>query len=340
MAAALIAAAVPCQNFRSSPAAAGTTEQATNSTVPWNAQAARYQQIHGDLRGTPMNVQAIALRRDGATTAYANAIARIVDAELSMAASDWAARSRTFASNYAGSPVRVVARRSINLPDLRTHVATPEPWSFVIPLDAPYAYSGQNDLLWEIVIHSTTSGGAYPLDAYTVTTVTGTPAAYGTGCIATGRTQRMTLNGTAALNLASTPHNVSLAWSLTQAAPSAPSAVLVSSQRADLPAGLCGNLYVGSVFLTLGGVASASGAFTTPTIGTPYQPAYSGLQLWAQGLCADAGQPVVPAALSNGLELTVPAFPDKVNRVYATSTTATQGTLDVAPYGVAVRFTH
>src|SRR5688572_32407893 len=46
---------------------------------------------------------------------------------------------------------RVINRRNLNLPDLRSHVTTPSPWTVAFPFDASYSYTGTNDLAWELV---------------------------------------------------------------------------------------------------------------------------------------------------------------------------------------------
>jgi hypothetical protein len=336
-----LCATVAAQNYAYSPATASNTEQGSNSIVPFNTQAARYQQITGDLRGTPMNIQALALRRDGANTPYSTALARFIDVEVKMANSDWQTRSTTFANNYVGQPATVVTRKNIILPDLRNWVSTPSPWSVTIPFDTPFNYSGQNDLLYEFVIHTTTSGGAYYLDAHVVGTVPGTATTYGAGCVATGRTVRSTIAATIDMNMYYNPPLVSIGWSFTNGAATAPSAVLIGTSRIDVPVpGLCSNLYINNIVVTLTGVSGGSGTFTAPGVNFLWQPAFAGGKLFAQGASADAGQSPIPATMTNGSEVTVPAYPDRLVRVYAISATATTGTHDTAPFGLATRFTY
>ena len=345
----VVAATAAAQSYTVTPSAVGTGEGNSNNTFPWSFSTGRYQQIHGDLRGTVRTITALSLRRDGSLPAFASATARTIDAEYFMADSDYAVASATFATNYAGTAMNVVTRKMINLPDWTAATPQPAPWTFTVPLDTPFVHTGVKDLVWEVVIHSNTATGTYPADTYQATlSNSGTHLSTGstTGCLATGRTSRMTLSASQTTNW--TTQLMTLSYTGSQAPASAGSAFLLGTVNPNLVVPiLCANLYVDQVFLSINATASSTGTFSSGTISVPYNPVLVGFKIHAQGAALDAGQTAgLPVAVTNGLQTTFAAMPpaptnaDKVARIYASgSASATTGSLGTY-YGLVVQLTH
>ena len=344
----VLASAALAQNFTYSPASSNTTDQNSNNTIPFWSATHRYQQAHGSLRGAPRLMQAISIRRDGGLGAFASAVARTIDAEMFMAHTNFATVSATFATNYAGAPVTTVTRKMINLPDWTANLGNPAPW-FAIPHDNPFAYTGTQDLLWEIKIYSTTSTGTYPADAFSgfaQDVGSATNVLFGTGCVATGRTSAMSIS--ANIQSVNLTQSLRLQWSLSNGPASAPCSVLVGLTGIDQPIpGLCSNLYVGNILLVLNGTKSTGGSFTTPVIeATPFDPFWVGGKLFAQGAALDQGRTnPIPVSVSNRVESTIAAIPagspDKIRRSWVDNVAATTGSLsENYNFGLAVRFSH
>jgi hypothetical protein len=344
----VLAGSALAQNFTYSPASAGTTEQNANNTIPFWYGSARYQQVHGSLRGAPRLLQAISIRRDGMLGTFGSAVARTIDAEMVMAHTNFATVSGTFASNYAGTPVTTVNRRMINLPDWTANLGSPAPW-LAIPHDNPFAYTGNLDLLWELRIHSNTNTGSYPADAFSGFNFdigSATNVSFGTGCTATGRTSPMTIS--ANVQSVNPTNSLRVQWSVFNGPAGAPCAVLVGLSGIDQAvSGLCSNLYVGNILLVINGTKSGTGSFTTPAIeATPFDPAWVGGKLYAQGAAIDNGRTdPIPVSVSNRVESTIVAVPggspDKIRRIWVSDVNATVGSLsENYNYGLAVRFSH
>src|SRR5262245_26384251 len=113
----LLCAPVAAQNYTVSPADYANHESTNNNAYPFANNLFRYQQVHGDLRGTVRLMQGIAWRRDGTLAANTGYFARVLDAEMFMADSSYAAVSSTYTSNYASTPVNTLIRKTVNLPD-------------------------------------------------------------------------------------------------------------------------------------------------------------------------------------------------------------------------------
>jgi hypothetical protein len=110
---------------------------------------------------------------------------------------------------------------------------------------------------------------------------------------------------------------------------------------------LCTNIYVDQLFLTINATASRDGSFSSARSRCPTTRLLVGFKIHAQGASLDAGQilPLLPVALTNGLETTFAAMPpapatgDKVARIYSsTGTAVTTGSLGVY-FGLVPRFT-
>lgn len=338
----LLTAGLAAQSYTVSPSAFTNTPGGNSNTIPFWSATHRYQQIHGDMKGTPRVILGMSLRKGTSTSS--SGIARTLDVEVSMCNSNFAASSTTFAANYVGTPVVVLPRQTVNLPDWTFSQGTPEPWSIVIPYTTPWPYTGQNDLLWEWVIHSTTSTGSYFADAYSGSNAdraNATIVNLGTGCLATGKTSVMSQT----LTCYTTTSNKKLNFGLSGAnAPnSVPAAVMVGPVNPNLTVpGLCEKVFVVPLW-TLPVTTSASGGISVPLFQADYDPNWAGAKLYVQSVAVDVGQSGLPFALSRGQEATLPvlspgAYP--IQRIWSNSNTATTGSKETYAYGLVTRFTH
>ena len=337
----LLSVSLAAQMYTVSPAAFTSVSAGGGNTFPWNYPSGRYQQVHGDLRGSVRVITGISWRRTGVATTYTTATARTVDIELLMCDGDSATVSATFASNYAGVPKLVVNRKTVNLPDFTLSLGSPAPWSIVVPCDVPYVALGTKDLLWEYLLYSNTATGSYFCDYGNAgTTSTGTNVVTGAGCIATGGTVPMSIAASQSTNASTRATQIS--WTCSNTPPSAVSAILVgfANPSLSLPV-LCAPLYVDQVVLTVQGTSTAGGQFTSGVLQFPYGASFAGLVTHAQGASADPGQPVtIPFAVSNAVQTTWAPLSGPIARIYASgSTTAVSGALGNGN-GLVTRFTH
>jgi hypothetical protein len=187
------------------------------------------------------------------------------------------------------------------------------------------------------------------MDADVGSTTPGPSVVTGAGCTATGRTTAMTH--------ASTLNDLGgwLGWNFTVANGPATALVLLGIGRTNpnlqVP-GLCANVFTDLLLTIPIGVTDAAGAITTQTAGASSFVLRNTLQsatIYTQAFAADAGQPGLPVAASDGRMTTVPT--SNLTRVCDVmrlfndvgGTTATQGnfwaTLSVG-YALPTQFTY
>jgi hypothetical protein len=331
---------LPAQSYTVSPAAYEIAPGNGGNTIPFWSATHRYQQIHGDLT-TARVITALALRR----SAGSGGPARTLDLEVLMCASSFASSSTTFAANYIGTPTTVRARGSLNLPDWSTSQGSPEPWTLIVPFTTPFPHTAQNDLLWEWVIHATTSTSTYATDAFSGhsanTRVNAAITNLGTGCVATGKVSPMTQ--TMQLYTLTSPQTLNFSLTTTNAPNSATSSILIGPVNPNLTVpGLCEKLFSIGLW-TLPATSSASGTISQPVVSAPFSAAWVGLKLFVQTASIDAGQPGLPFALSRGQQGVIPPLfpgPVPIQRIWSNSSTATTGSKETYPYGLITRFTH
>jgi hypothetical protein len=324
-----------------SPIGYDTTEGNSNNTFPFFSSLFHYQQIHGDIRGTPRQIRALGFRRDG-TLGAGSYGARTVTLDMWLGDANLAAVTGTFASNFIGMPTQVIANKPFNLPDYSNPFPSiPSPVDQIIVLDAPYVHTAINDLCWEVQLLSNTNTAGRFMDAASGTgggTQVGSFTSHGTGC--TTSTGTMTLrNGT---NFTTNATTMNFGWATTFGPPSAATTVLLGIANPNLPLpGLCGGgrVHVSPVLVTINGTTSAAGAWTTPTISTPHNPALVGFAIFAQSASADGTQPGLPIAASNGVRsvITDTAKRCDVTRVYLSGSNGPVGTVGVN-YGLVTLF--
>ncbi len=337
----LVAGGLAAQNYTVSPASFATKAGSAN-TIPFWSATHRYQQIHGDLKGTPRVIQGVSLRKGGGNQTTAGA--RTNTMTVLMANSSYVNSSTTFAANYAGTPITVVPSTTVNLPDWTQATSSPEPWTLVVPFTVPFPYTGQQDLLWEFQIHATTSTGYYSADAYSGSADDTRQATFvnlGTGCLATGFSKPMAQSS----RMFSTQSTGLLSFTLStvNAPVNAPSSIWLSPVNPNLTIpGLCEKLFsLGTWAFSL--TASSTGTVSLPTVTTQHDANWAGQKLYIQTLSIDLGQTGLPFALSQGQEATLPGFgpgATPIQRIWANSDTATTGSKETYPYGLITRFTH
>jgi hypothetical protein len=339
---ACFATVLGAQSYTVTPAAFATTTGTSSNTYPLYAQLARYQQVHGDVRGTPRVLRELAIRK-GSFTSSTSGAARTIDCTLLLSDAAFGPLSPTFATNYAGTPTTVKARGTINLPSWSTSQGTPEPWSVLLPFSAPYPYPASKDLLWELLIHSSNSSNTYFAD--TAGDYQLTPnAALGTGCIASGQTNRYSWSGY--LHTSTHDKSLRLPFYALYGPLNSPTSVMVGVVNPDLTVpGLCEKLFVLPLW-SFPGVTNASGRIDWGTAIVTHDASWVGAQLFVQAASVDAGQAGLPFALSNGRRFTVSAMstlaPAPVYRVWnLSSDVAATGSLDTyGGYGLIVRLAH
>lgn len=325
----LTASAALAQTPVVSPAFYATREGNTFSTTPFSANRARYQQVHGDLRGQAFVVKSIKLRRDGlANFAYR---ARTVTLEAYMARSDHSKLSATFASNYTAPPTQVLKPRAVRLPNWTGRPpGTPSPFDLTVPFDRPWAYDGKTDFLWEV--RMTSAGGNRLLIAFVDAFrnrgyLPDLGRRLGVGC--RSRNTRMPLELIADLRTYRTPRQHTIAWNGKWAPPRSQVTVAVGLTDPRLQIGLCTTVHV-LPLATVSARANVIGGYATKPITLPYDPTLVGVKTYAQAIVADRAQ-TPPFSLSNGVEAALPPLPGapfSIGRVYSgQGPGATTGTL-------------
>ncbi len=334
-----LSVALAAQSYTVSPAAYTNLQGPSGNTFPLNYQVGRYQQVHGDLKGTPRVLQGMSLRKSSST--QSSMTARTISVTILLCDGNYATVSGTFASNYAGTPVTVKPKGTVNCPDWTFSQGTPEPWSVVIPFTTPFVYTGVNDLLWEFQVDSNTATSGYYADAASASdTLNASYVQLGTGCKAGTNTQPMTQS--MRIYTTATTKLLNFTGSVSYVPPSVPAAILASpvNPNATIP-GLCEKVFVIS-FWSFPATSTTRGTISIPLVSTTHDPNWAGLKLYTQTFVPDASQTGIPLALSNGTEATLPGFAstfDLARIYYNGSTSATTGSLG-KNYGLIVRFTH
>jgi hypothetical protein len=342
----LFGAAIAAQSFTVSPSAYATQQGNASNPIPFYNANARYQQIHGDLKGAPKVIQAMAVRRGAGT--QANAGPRSLQLTVVMANSDITKVTPTFAANYVGAPVTVMPKTSVNFPDWTTSGGNPEPWSIVLPFTTPFVYTGLNDLLWEWVVENNSGASqSYAADVYNGITpdmMSSTNTTIGTPCTATGQTRPMSYGPRCYTSRAL--GGLYFRGTALYGVPNQPALIMIGIVNPNLPVpGLCTNLYVLPQW-SFPSIASASlGSFSMPDVLVPYDPTWQGQKLYSQALSLDTGQTGLPFALSAGIENVIPGMQPPgaapIVRIFDINSAASSvGMVNFYAYGLIVRFTH
>jgi hypothetical protein len=323
-----------------SPASLATIEGNSNNTYPFNNNMFRYQQVHGDLRGTPFLMKGIHIRGDGM---YASP-ARTVDLELIVSNGPYVGFSQVFDANHGQIRFVTFTRKFVNLPALAVPPAPPAPFTVIFPFDMLYPHTGNFDVVWEARIHGNTTSASYIMDAHShspadVTSRTSTP--FGTGCTASGRSLAVAA-GSQFHAYAAAAQFAAMFWSANGPA-SLPSTMLLGTSALDVPVpGLCSNLYVAPL-ITVAAVTTADGLHAVGPLVLPYDPALVGLTLMHQTAGIDPTRSdAIKVAVSNRATNSVPAPPAggaaPIRRLWLLgNATGPVGSMD-GNYGVVIGF--
>lgn len=306
----VVAGSLAAQGFVVSPVAYSTSEGGFAMSVPFSRPQVRYQQVHGDLRGDPRLFTGLALRRDGLTTATTG-VSRLLDLDLCLAHSNFAAVTNNFTANYVGEPTLVISRKALSTPDWSTPpLNPPAPFDFMLAFDTPASYSGAADLLWELKIYSNNAAPGYdfvadfadPDESDALSQTIGTP------CVSSGQADGYVLLGTIAA-LANGEYRFR-AQGL-YAPPSCPLNFLlfgVSDPNINY-SWLCAPLRSSAEVVLMMPAADQLGSWTQPSLFFAANPYWVGFELYWQGGSVDYGQPGLPISMTAGRKLTLTAIP-------------------------------
>ncbi len=334
----LLLGSLAAQSYTVSPVEFTNWRGSSNNTYPFWWTGARYQQIHGDMTGTPKVLTGMTFRRS-----QFSAAARTMTLTINLGNSSYAARSTTFASNFIGTPTTVLPKGPVSFPDWTTSSGnTPEPWTASIVFTTPFVYTGVNDLCWEFLVDGNSTTASYPTDAHgSGSNMYAALVQLGKGCLTGTNTLPMTQTMNVTTN--SSTGNLNFGGGIARGPSAAAAVMIVGIVNLDLTIpGLCEKLFPFQHWAFNFNLAN-SGSGTMTTVSVAHDLNWVGQKLYAQTAALDASQTGIPIALSNGNEITLPPFapaPLNVCRIYeGTSSSATTGTVG-SNYGLIVRWTH
>lgn len=336
----LTCAPLLAQGFTYSPASAATIEQNTSAAfLPIGSPGLRVQQVHADQRGIAGVVDSIAFRRDGVLGPDPSYVGRTALLELRMGPGSQRAFDIWFDQNYTGASTRVFDGKPIALPSWVANSGAPAPWDVVIPFDTGFLTDGTADLVWEVLVSSTSAGRPYPADgAASASTGLGEDICYGNGCLVAGRRAEMLLLSDSFAD--GTHQALDLRWQVYDAPASTLGAIWLGSMSLEVPVpGLCAPVLVGGVFTSLSYQTEVDG-FARVAVQIPWSAPLAGAVVFGQAAALDPGRPTdLPLALSSGVESTLATAPATVPIVNLVSLGAQSqtGALTRAR-GIAVRF--
>jgi len=319
-----------------------------NNSIPWGpfvptgntTGEIMVQQIEDQLQGPALMLQGMAFRHQY-TVAH---VAKVFTAQVTLAdaATPSSGISATFANNYlTGGNQSVVLNGPINFPALGTYPRPPAAFDagFMFP---PYAHTGANPLLWEVIIFGTTP--VTPTQFYERGPGTTHVAGWvGAGCPISGSS--VDLAATGSINA------TTMANSLANGPLSAPAALMIgdtSSTYNGIPLplnlGIIGSPACDLNINVLAFLSAGTTGTGTASLSLPYtmSPAISGQRLRTQWLAID-GSVVVT---SNGLDHSVPynattGRPWPQTRVYANGWGATPpASGSIQANGLVTQFTY
>lgn len=308
-AAAFAAAAGAQGSATTSPAAQFAS--AGNSGLPFSGgTGTRWQQLHGDLIGQPVVVQAVRLRRDDIPVALPTASPRQITVEIWMGEGDVAQASTDFAQNFLIGPVPVLPASPIVLPDWVAPSGGAGSFDLRVPLAVPFPFSGQNALVVEVRIVDDPQV-THLADAYAENVAARSPIDLGVGCT----TGVLPFQLSASLETFWRPSlQPSLRWGLRALfAPIGQPGFFVLGGPAGpvtVP-GLCAPVFP-TLDLVVPGVSISVPPFavlTAAEVESPFDPSFVGVDVFVQAGAIDLKQPGPPFVLSQGQRLTVAPLP-------------------------------
>ena len=341
-ASAILALAIPAASQKTivSPLGYDKLEANSGNTFPW-WRPFHYMQGHGDLKGKPMLVKGMNFRPNGTST-NTTALARTVDCTIWAGEADGAKVTGNFATNWTGKPTVVFPAGRINAPDWVRVGAPPPPlpFNFKIPYKTPMAYTGRNDLTWEVVITATSQTGGYYADALSGgASANGGYTMIGKGCIASDQTRT---NDARCYFLSYGDNRVRHYCYVYGSYRDQPAVMLMGFKNPNIPLPLCNatpamKLYTDAVFAFPAATAgqppgksrASDGYWNTGMKYFPYVTGMDKVTCYSQAASIDP-KAATGVTLSNGVSSTIaapPAPPPPVYRIYArgTPTAATGG---------------
>lgn len=267
----------------------------------------RSQQIHADLRNQNLVLKSIAWRRSAYPATDPNSVSRTIDAEFFAGEGDMNAAGVNFLANYQSPRVNVVTRKSISLPDWTLYQGAPAQFTFVVPFDQPYTYSGTNDLVWEVIVWANSGNSNYLTDACAgILSLPGTVQYVGTGCVATGRS--LPVVETVSVESMLGPDRLVLTALCGNLPGTTPAALMVGASDPDQTVpGLCAKVH-SDALVFVQGTSTALGGYSVGPLTFSHVPALVGQKLWLQFLATDMGQSF-PVVVSNGASVEIPNLP-------------------------------
>jgi hypothetical protein len=302
----LLCAAAAAQTVWTSPPGAFHLEGNSSSGVLWGTTSnyqCRVQQAESNFVGEarlPL-VRSLAWRRNW--PGLASAVARTADILVLLAHTDYATFTNVYANNYKTPPVTVFARRTINLPPWLPLTGTPPaPFDLLVPFDVPFVYNRLDAFVWEVQVFTTSASGSYSDDWFSTAaandwsmTLQEQP-----GCTtANGAFRKRDGYRTSATAL-------DVGWEVRGGPASAPVTLLLGTQLANLPVGLCAPLGLQPLLMVPLGTTDAAGNLPLGAFSVAWNPTLARAELAAQAVAPDATQPGLPLALSNATRTVLP----------------------------------
>lgn len=306
---------------QTSPAGFLTTEGNESSGIfaAKSASSGEYtflRQLDATLVGTgARSISSLRLRRDGTGATNTTATARTLPISVRFAHGDYTKLLNDTLqpdTDWLTSAWSTLATdKSISLPDLRTKpAASPAPWSITIPLDTPFAFSGTKALAIDLRLggSSLPNDLDYPVDAeFNLNYVDAYSTQLGTGCKPIG-SNTATYHSAFGQNYGEGPTNGFLRFSVAYGPTNSAAWLLIGANNPSYELGLCAKL-MSSGEISLPMTATSAVGSTSMSFDFALQPQMVGGSLYSQIVIANAGQPGLPYALSNGAQTKLPAAP-------------------------------
>lgn len=295
-------------NFLTSPAPLAATPG--NQSLPAiDGVNTRWQQVHGDLIGTPRLIRGIRLRRDETLPVLPIATSQPITVDVFVGEIDLQSVTADFAANLGPAAVQVVTGGNVQLPDWVNGSGSPNAFDLDIQFAVPFAYSGALALVVEV---RTVSGNlTHIADAYGENGNELPPLNLGQGCSAglLPYIQNSSLSSFWGVGLQPT-----LRWNLSAfSSPlGLPGFFVVGAQTSPIALpGICATLWpsVDLIVPALQTVAGPIAVNQAPPIDTPFPAALVGAVLTTQALSIDFTAAGPTFLLSQGQQLTVAPLP-------------------------------
>ena len=288
-----LAVAAPAQTTSfTSPKGFQSTE---GNTVFYFSLDRRYQCLDATNLGTVMNLNALALRRDGYLTGGSTGAHSFVDLKVGVAAP----LTRIFSNpdrNLVGKPTRVM-RKSFQFPDWSVRPTTPPaPFNLVFPFSTPFLYLGARPLVWDMSLSG--SNDILPVDRDFDSTAGWGQTIAGTPC--GGFKQRLRFGNAGA---SAKQFGMFLGCSASGAPANATTLLSLDVRKTSLKIpGWCGMLAVAPTVLVPFDRSTATGKVPEQIFASPFDNNVSGAALFGQLAALQAGS----VQLSDAAKVTMP----------------------------------